>query len=50
MLRERPKITELAVPGMPSGSPGMEGERRPAERYDVFTFDRKGKGRVFATR
>lgn len=50
LLRERPSAVGLAVPGMPAGSPGMEVPGRPAEPYQVFTFDRSGKTGVFATR
>ena len=50
LLRERPKIAGLAVPGMPAGSPGMEVPGARAERYQVLAFDRSGKTRVFATR
>jgi hypothetical protein len=46
MVRERPKIAGLAVPGMPVGSPGMEGGT--PERYDVVAFDRAGKTHVYA--
>jgi hypothetical protein len=47
MLRERPQIAGIAVPGMPIGSPGMEqGPYR--ERYDVISFDRQGNQTVFA--
>jgi hypothetical protein len=35
LLAERPKAQGLAVPGMPSGSPGMTGEY---EEYDVILF------------
>jgi hypothetical protein len=35
-LAEKPKATGLAVPGMPIGSPGMEGGR--PEKYDVVLF------------
>ena len=38
----------LAVPGMPMGSPGMEGGRKDA--YDVIAFDRQGKRSVYAKR
>lgn len=48
MLRERPKIAGLAVPGMPMGSPGMEGGT--PEHYDVVAFERSGKTRVYARR
>ena len=46
LLRERPAVSGLAVPGMPLGSPGMEvpGKRDP---YDVVSFDGAGGGRVF---
>ncbi len=47
LLEVRPAIAGLAVPGMVSGSPGMEGPNpRP---YDVVAFDKQGKTRVFAT-
>jgi Predicted metal-binding protein len=48
MLKERPKILGLAVPGMPVGSPGMEGGR--AQHYDVVAFERNGKTSVYAKR
>ena len=48
MLKEKPAIAGLAVPGMPMGSPGMEGATR--ERYDVLTFDRAGRTTVYAQR
>ena len=38
LLKERPQATGLAVPGMPIGSPGMEG--RKLVLYDVVMFDR----------
>ena len=50
LLRERPKLAGLAVPGMPAGSPGIETPGRPGERYQVFAFDRAGRTTVFATR
>jgi hypothetical protein len=50
LLRKRPRVTGLAVPGMPVGSPGMEVPGTSAERYQVFTFERSGKTGVFATR
>ena len=48
MLAQRPKVAGLAVPGMPTGSPGMEGG--PPERYDVIAFERTGATRVYARR
>ena len=50
LLRERPKVVGLAVPGMPGGSPGMEVPGSPAQPYQVFTFDQTGKRGIFATR
>lgn len=37
LLREAPRAKGLAVPGMPVGSPGMEGGA--PEAYDVVLFD-----------
>jgi hypothetical protein len=49
VLREKPKLAGLAVPGMVTGSPGMEmGARK--DPYDVIAFDRSGKTRVYAKR
>ena len=47
LLREKPAVAGLSVPGMPLGSPGMEvpGKKDP---YDVLAFDRAGKIQVFA--
>ena len=50
LLRERPAIAGLAVPGMPVGSPGMEAPGRPAEHYEVMAFDRQGRASVYASR
>lgn len=44
-LDEAPQARGLAVPGMPMGSPGMEGLR--SEAYDVFAFDAEGGRTVF---
>ena len=49
MLNQKPQITGLAVPGMVTGSPGMEmGDSK--DPYDVIAFDRAGKTSVFAKR
>ena len=49
MLNQKPPITGLAVPGMVTGSPGMEmGDSK--DPYDVIAFDRTGKTSVFAKR
>lgn len=46
LLRERPAVRGLSVPGMPMGSPGMEGAY--SEPYDVLSFDAEGKTAVYA--
>lgn len=48
ILKQRPAILGLAVPGMPAGSPGMEGPTK--DKYDVIAFDKSGKTSVFAKR
>ena len=48
LLRERPAIAGLAVPGMPIGSPGMEVPGTKAQPYDVIAFDKTGRTEVFA--
>jgi hypothetical protein len=50
LLRERPSVVGLAVPGMPTGSPGMEVPGQAAERYQVLAFDRQGRTTIFASR
>ncbi len=47
LLKEKPKVAGLAVPGMPMGSPGMEGPR--TQHYQVLSFDKAGKTKVFAS-
>ena len=46
LLEERPEIAGLAVPGMPIGSPGMEGPN--PEQYEVLAFDQRGGLTVWA--
>jgi hypothetical protein len=48
LLKERPAVAGLAVPGMPIGSPGMEVGTQ-VQPYDVIAFDRQGGRRVFAS-
>ena len=48
MLNEKAAFLGLAVPGMVTGSPGMEGGRK--DPYDVIAFERNGKTRVYASR
>lgn len=50
LLRDRPAVRGLAVPGMPIGSPGMEqGPPAQYDRYDVLAFTADGATRVFAS-
>lgn len=48
MLDEKPDIKGLAVPGMPMGSPGMEGPRK--DEYDVLSIGVDGQTKVYARR
>ena len=46
LLKNKPKIVGIAVPGMPSGTPGMEmGDRKDA--YNVMSFDKDNHYEVF---
>jgi hypothetical protein len=49
LLQEKPQALGLAVPGMPVGSPGMDGpeygERR--DPYDVVLVNKDGSSRVY---
>jgi hypothetical protein len=47
LLKEKPKVAGLAVPGMPMGSPGMEGPQQ--QHYQVLSFDKNGKTKIFAS-
>jgi len=48
LLNEYNNARGLSVPGMPIGSPGMEGPK--SEKYDVLLFDQHGNTAVYATR
>lgn len=49
LLKERPKAIGLAVPGMPVGSPGMDGPGYNGRKdpYDVLLIATDGKASVF---
>ena len=51
LLQQRPQAVGLTVPGMPIGSPGMDGPvyGGQRDRYDVLLVARDGSTRVFAT-
>lgn len=47
LLKNKPAVAGISVPGMPVGTPGMEmGGKKDA--YDVVSFDRDGNSRVFS--
>jgi hypothetical protein len=46
LLATKPQIAGITVPGMPSGTPGMEmGERR--DPYKVIAFDKENRLQIF---
>ena len=49
LLREKPQALGLAVPGMPVGSPGMDGPEYKGRRdkYDTLLVLRDGSSQVF---
>ncbi len=51
LLKERPQAVGLSVPGMPIGSPGMDGPEYGGQRdpYDVLLVLADGRTRVFAS-
>jgi hypothetical protein len=50
LLKEKPQAVGLTVPGMPVGSPGMDGAVYQGRRdpYDVLLVSRGGETRVYA--
>ncbi len=49
LLRDRPDVAGIAVPEMPTGSPGMESSTGKTRPFDVLAFDRNGRTEVFAS-
>ena len=51
LLREQPKALGLSVPGMPVGSPGMDGPEYGDRRdpYDVLLVQRDGRSSVWSS-
>jgi hypothetical protein len=51
LLKDKPDAIGLAVPGMPVGSPGMDGPGYGGRRdpYDVLLVGRDGRGSVFSS-
>jgi len=50
LLKEKPAVAGIAVPGMPIGSPGMESADGNKQAYNVVSFDKAGKTQVYAVR
>ena len=48
LVTEKPAVRGLALPGMVTGSPGMEGPN--PQHYVILSFDRSGKTAVYARR
>jgi hypothetical protein len=48
LLKAKPGVAGIAVPGMPVGSPGMEQGSR-VDSYNVVTFTKDGQTNVFTS-
>jgi hypothetical protein len=48
LIAEKSTAMGLAAPGMPMGSPGMEGATK--DKYDIIAFEPGGTTRVYAKR
>ena len=48
LLKEKPKVAGIAVPGMPIGSPGME--QGDQDKYNIVAFGKDGSQKVYASR
>lgn len=48
LLKERPGLAGVAVPGMPAGSPGMESAL--PTHYRIYTFEKSGATAVYGSR
>lgn len=49
VLKDKPNIAGLAVPGMPIGSPGMDGVEYKGRKdpYDVLAIQKNGQAKVY---
>jgi hypothetical protein len=45
LLAEKPSVVGISVPGMPNGSPGMDGPN--PEAFSAVVFDERGRPRAF---
>ena len=50
VLKEKPPIAGIAVPGMPMGAPGMEVPSGQKAAYTIVSFDKTGKTAVYQQR
>ena len=50
MLKDKPSLAGIAVPGMPMGAPGMEVPSGQKDKYDIVSFDKSGKTSVYQKR
>jgi hypothetical protein len=50
VLKEKPAIAGIAVPGMPMGSPGMEVPGGQKEAFNIVSFDKAGKTAIYQKR
>jgi hypothetical protein len=48
LLKEKPGVVGIAVPGMPLGSPGMEVSGVKPQPYEVLSFDKNGSTKVYS--
>ena len=48
LLKERPKVVRLAVPGMPASAPGMYRRGDPKIPYEVLTFQKSGTTTIYS--
>jgi hypothetical protein len=49
LLKERPAVLGIAVPGMPIGSPGMEVPNMKPQPFRVMSFDKQGQLQIFSS-
>ncbi|MGE0449503.1 MAG: DUF411 domain-containing protein [Vicinamibacterales bacterium] len=50
LLREKPAVAGIAVPGMPVGSPGMEVPGGQTQPYAIVSIDKGGKTAIYERR
>jgi hypothetical protein len=48
VVKERPRVAGLAVPGMPSRTPGMAMPGEKIGDFEVISFQADGKTQIFA--